>query len=409
MKVHVIGAGFVGLATARVLCDHGHDVVVWDTDENRIEELRRGNVPFREKGLHAKFLGFRHVRARLDEEGPERADVVLLCVPTPQAEDGSANLDAVFTAASWAFDVFELGAWIIIRSTCPPGTNAKVVQHVGYARVISNPEFMAEGTAVRDIREPHKIVAGMDCPEMQLEDYRHVVRELYGWVDREKFIFGSSATAELAKYACNTMLAARVALVNEIATLAEYVSADYHVIRDALAADPRIGSRFLDAGPGYGGSCFPKDVKALAHIAPALGVISAVPRSNAFSVEWPGHYLDDIEGKTVAVLGLSFKPGTSDTRESPSAALIEGLRARGCSVQTWDPYVQGTHEAPEKCIEGADAIILMHPVEYLPFSTILLWAKGTDRVLVDAWGVYWKSRRPVHTLPHYAGRGIGQT
>lgn len=353
MKIAVIGTGYVGLVTGVCFSEVGNDVTCIDIDENKIEQLNRGGVPIYEPGL-SSLLRENRSRKRLHfttdmPEGIKGADVIFLALPTPPGADGSADLSAVLgVAAQLGSHLGDNYTVIIDKSTVPVGTADKVraaiaANHPDNFDVVSNPEFLREGVAVRDFMEPDRVVIGT-----RSEQARHVMQELYAPLvdDRRPLLFMDEYSAELCKYAANAFLATKISFINEIANVADRVGADVEAVARAIGADARIGNRFLQAGIGYGGSCFPKDVQALARTAESVDydfkIIDAVLQANAnqrhmFVDKIRAFYGGDLRGKHFAVWGLAFKPDTDDIREAPALTIIDELLAAGATVSAFDP------------------------------------------------------------------------
>ncbi|MGV3709077.1 MAG: UDP-glucose dehydrogenase family protein [Gemmatimonas sp.] len=352
MQILVIGTGYVGLVLGACLAETGNDVVCADIDAAKIDRLTKNEIPIYEPGLEqlvAHNQAARRLRFTTDTPAAASvAEVVFLAVGTPPGEDGSADLSHVLAAAETVAKNLRREAVVITKSTVPVGTATKVAEvlakhcrvpfHVG-----SNPEFMKEGDAVEDFMRPDRVVLGAES------DYaRSVLAELYAPFVRtgKPILFMDIASAEMTKYAANAMLATRISFMNEIAILCESVGANVDNVRRGVGSDSRIGSAFLFPGPGYGGSCFPKDVKALLHTARdlnvPLSVVSAVEEANNRQKALLFNRMrlalgDTLAGATVAVWGLSFKPQTDDLREAPALALIDALLEAGARVVAHDP------------------------------------------------------------------------
>ena len=388
MKVTVIGTGYVGLVTGAGLADAGIDVTCVDLDAKRIAGLVAGEVPFYEPGLEdlvsrtfkANRLSFTTSLA----EGVVGRDVVLLCVGTPSLADGSADLSMVLKAAADVASVATGPLVIATKSTVPVGTAALIRKAVASSKhaisVASNPEFLKEGDAVNDFLKPERIIIGADD-----DTARTVLEQLYRplLLREPRLIFMTTTSAELTKYAANGMLATRISFMNELANLCEAVGASIDDVRRGIASDSRIGKAFLYAGVGYGGSCFPKDVKALVHTGRAAGVpMSILEATDTANTRQRGvmldkvlrHFNGNVADKTIAVWGLAFKPRTDDIREAPALPLIEGLLAQGAKVKTWDRAAVknvkarfGDRHADRlsfgddeyACLDGADALVVM--------------------------------------------------
>lgn len=384
MKIGVIGTGYVGLVVGACLAENGNTVHCVDNDAHKIDALLGGAIPIYEPGLQEMLP--RNVREErlfftTDLEATVRkSDLLFIAVGTPQDQDGSADLSyvlAVAEAIGRAMDRFKI---VINKSTVPVGTAAKVQQVIaGLTRhpfaVVSNPEFLKEGTAVEDFLKPDRVVIGTEDPKVEL-----IMRELYEPFVRtgHPVLVMDPASAELTKYAANAMLAARISFMNEVANLCDRVGADVRQVRLGIGTDSRIGPSFLFPGLGYGGSCFPKDVKALIRTAKDHGVemavVGAVDRTNetqkSILVPRVRAHLGGLAGKVVAVWGLAFKPRTDDMREAPALSVIEGLLAGGAEVRAYDPKAaevarpllaknvrlcQRSYEA----VLGADALVVV--------------------------------------------------
>jgi UDPglucose 6-dehydrogenase len=393
MKVTVFGIGYVGLVQAAILAEVGHDVVCVDVDADKVEALKQGRIPIYEPGLEplvkenfaAGRLSFT-IDAAL---GVKHGEVQFIAVGTPPDEDGSADLKYVLAVASTIAEHMESHKIVVDKSTVPVGTGdkvkariAEVLQAKGKTEltfdVISNPEFLKEGSAVADCMKPDRIVIGTDN-----KDAEDVMRELYAPFNRnhEKIIVMDVRSAELTKYAANCMLATKISFMNEMANLAEILGADIEAVRHGIGSDPRIGYHFIYPGVGYGGSCFPKDVQALIQTADQIKfdakVLKAVEARNneqktTLFNKISKHFGGELKGKTFALWGLSFKPNTDDMREAPSRVLMEALWAAGAKVQAFDPEamnetqrIYGNRDdlllcgTKESALKHADALIIV--------------------------------------------------
>ncbi|QQE87160.1 UDP-glucose dehydrogenase family protein [Azotobacter chroococcum] len=393
MKVTVFGIGYVGLVQSAVLAEVGHDVLCVDIDEEKIERLGQGHVPLYEPGLET-LVRENHAAGRLNfttdaAEGVRRGEVQFIAVGTPADEDGSADLRYVLAVAETIAEHMERHQVIVDKSTVPVGTADRVAARVAeiLARrgreeltfeVVSNPEFLKEGSAVADCMRPDRIVIGTTS-----RDAEEVMRELYAPFNRnhEKIIVMDPHSAELTKYAANCMLATKISFMNEMASLAEMLGADIELVRRGIGSDPRIGYDFIYAGAGYGGSCFPKDVQALIRTAENIDfdakLLRAVAQRNkeqktSLYKKISHHFEGDLQGRTFAIWGLSFKPRTDDMREAPSRTLMEALWNAGARVQAYDPEAMeeaqrlygnrteltlcGTKEA---ALKDADALVII--------------------------------------------------
>ena len=359
MKVTIFGTGYVGLVTGTCLADVGHDVCCIDIDEDKINRLTQGQIPIYEPGLSALVVD-NIARSRLHfstsaKVGVEHGQIIFIAVGTPPKEDGSADLQYVLQVAEDIAKHLDGHKIIVNKSTVPLGTAEKVAKVVASTLaqrgredvtfdVCSNPEFLKEGAAIADFQRPDRIIVGHNNPAIEAP-----MRQLYAPFNRQhdKLIFMNTRSAELTKYAANAMLATKISFINEIATIAEHVGADIENIRQGIGSDPRIGFHFIYAGCGYGGSCFPKDVKALAGIAAQHGcpseLLQAVDDVNEQQkrrmLDKVLDYFDrNVTGKKFALWGLSFKPNTDDVREATSAVVVEGLLSRGAQVAAFDPH-----------------------------------------------------------------------
>ena len=352
MKVCVIGTGYVGLVAGACFADSGNTVICVDIDKEKIEKLKKGVIPIYEPGL--KEIVLNNVeKERLFfttsiKEGVEKSDIIFIAVGTPEGEDGSADLSYVLQAARDIAEHMNGYKIIVNKSTVPVGTAEKVKKEVEKITnhpfdVVSNPEFLKEGAAVQDFLKPDRIVIGTNS-----EKARKIMVDLYSPFVRkkERIILMDNVSAELTKYAANSMLATRISFMNDLANLAEKVGADIEKVRIGIGTDSRIGLAFLFPGVGYGGSCFPKDVKAILKTGEEHGhklkVIDAIERVNKeqrkIMVDRVLKFFNgNVEGKTFAVWGLSFKPNTDDMREAPSIDIIKGLVEKGANIQAYDP------------------------------------------------------------------------
>ena len=392
MRVTVIGTGYVGLVAGACLAETGNDVVCGDRDAAKVERLRNGELPIYEPGLDT--LVERNVaegRLSFTTDLPaavQHGDVVFIAVGTPPGEDGSADLQHVLDVAETVGAHLDRFKVIVTKSTVPVGTAEKVRDAVrrrssGDFAVASNPEFLKEGAAIEDFMKPDRVVLGTDDPRAE-----EILRELYSPFVRSgsPILFMDIPSAEVTKYAANAMLATRISFMNQIAELCERVGADVFAVRQGIGSDSRIGNAFLFPGPGYGGSCFPKDVKALVHTARRVGMlpdlfeaVEAVNlRQKSVMFEKLQRMLGEVRGATVAVWGLAFKAGTDDMRESPAIALIDALLGAGAQVQAHDPEAMDAARGiwgdrvtfvadPFAALENADALAVV--TEWLVYRT----------------------------------------
>src|SRR6202163_4093145 len=354
MRIAMIGTGYVGLVSGACFADFGHQVTCVDKDASKIAALHRGEIPIFEPGLDALVAA--NVKAkRLDFTTDltvpvAEADAAFIAVGTPSRRgDGHADLTYVYAAAREIAAALTGFTVVVTKSTVPVGTGDEVERIIREARpaadvaVVSNPEFLREGAAIRDFKHPDRIVVGTDD-----ERAKQVMAEIYRplYLNQAPILFASRRTAELIKYAANAFLATKITFINEIADLCEKVGADVQEVARGIGLDNRIGSKFLHAGPGFGGSCFPKDVRALIKTAQdnevPLRILEAVAsvndiRKRAMARKVSAMFGGTLRGKSVAVLGLTFKPNTDDMREAPSLALITALQDMGAVVRVFDP------------------------------------------------------------------------
>lgn len=392
MRVTVIGSGYVGLVAGACLAETGNDVVCADRDEGKIARLREGILPIYEPGLEplvARNAAEGRLRFTTDlGEAVRHGDVVFIAVGTPPGEDGSADLQHVLAVATTIGQHLDRFKVVVTKSTVPVGTAEKVraaLAATGAAdfAVASNPEFLKEGAAIDDFMKPDRVVLGTDDPRAE-----ELLRDLYAPFVRSgaPILFMDIPSAEVTKYAANAMLATRISFMNQVAELCERVGADVFAVRKGIGSDSRIGNAFLFPGPGYGGSCFPKDVQALVHTARGVGmapelfeaVESVNARQKQVMVAKLRALLGELRGVTVAVWGLAFKAGTDDMRESPAVALIDALLAAGASVRAHDPEAMTVARGvwgdrivyatdPYHALDGADALAVV--TEWLVYRT----------------------------------------
>ncbi|MGB3588134.1 MAG: UDP-glucose/GDP-mannose dehydrogenase family protein [Tunicatimonas sp.] len=415
MKIAVVGTGYVGLVTGTCFAETGNTVNCVDIDEKKVDKLRNGEIPIYEPGLDALFdrnikQGRLHFTTNL-KEGIEGAKVIFLALPTPPGEDGSADLQYVLKVASDLGPILEDYTVIVDKSTVPVGTAEKVRAKIAENAkvdfsVVSNPEFLREGVAVEDFMKPDRVVVGTTSPKAQ-----EVMNKLYAPMVRQgnPVIFMDEASAELTKYAANSFLATKITFMNEIANLCELLGADVDMVRKGIGTDTRIGKRFLFAGIGYGGSCFPKDVQALAKSAKDADydfkILNSVMDINhgqktRLIDKAKEYYGGDLSGKTIALWGLAFKPYTDDIREAPALYNIEELLKAGAKVKVYDPEAmknvrEVVGDKIEYCVdeyhaaEQADAIFIMTewPIFRTPdFEKLSSILKG--KVIFDGRNLY---------------------
>src|SRR5215217_7754950 len=386
MQVAIIGSGYVGLVSGACFADFGHHVICVDKDAAKIAALQRGEMPIYEPGLDdlvAANVKAGRLSFTTDLTGPvAEAGAVFIAVGTPSRRgDGHADLSYVYAAAKEIAAAMDGYTVVITKSTVPVGTGDEVERIIGETRpgaafaVVSNPEFLREGAAIADFKRPDRIVIGSED-----ERAKAVMGELYRplYLNQAPLLAMSRRTAELTKYAANAFLATKITFINEIADLCEQVGANVQDVARGIGLDNRIGSKFLHAGPGYGGSCFPKDTLALIKTAQdyeaPLRIVETVvavndQRKRAMARKVVAACGGDVRGKTIAVLGLTFKPNTDDMRDAPALAIIAALQDAGANVRAYDP--EGMEQAkklladveyaadPYACVEGADALAIV--------------------------------------------------
>ena len=435
MKICVIGTGYVGLVAGAGFADMGNDVTCCDIDGEKIAALKRGEVPIYEPGLE-KLIAHSVQESRLAFTTDIAAavvgtEVVVLAVGTPPAPDGSADLRYIFQAAETAARALSGWAVLVTKSTVPVGTGDKIEaivrQHARHEfAVASNPEFLKEGDAVNDFMKPDRVIIGTSDPRALA-----TLQALYTPFTRssDRIMVMDRRSAELAKYAANSMLATRISFMNELAGLCDAVGADIELVRKGLGSDARIGSKFLYAGAGFGGSCFPKDLRAVISTAKEAGmslqVLSAVETVNQRQKHYLAerllkHFHGDLGGRKVAVWGLAFKPGTDDVREAPALVLIEDLLAAGARVAASDPVaipavrkILGERvefqASNYQCAEGADALALVTEWhDYRRPNFARLRSIMRTPVLVDGRNVWEPAEVRAAGFTYYGvGRGSG--
>jgi UDPglucose 6-dehydrogenase len=433
MRVAMIGTGYVGLVSGACFADFGHDVTCVDKDAAKVGALARGEVPIYEPGLtDLVAANTRAGRLKFTNDlagAVKAADAVFIAVGTPSRRgDGHADLSFVYDAARDIAGALSGFTVVITKSTMPVGTGDEVERIIRETRtdaefaVVSNPEFLREGAAIQDFKHPDRIVVGSDEPRA-----REVMSELYRplYLNRSPIMFTDRRTAELIKYAANAFLATKITFINEIADLAEKVGADVQEVARGIGLDNRIGSKFLHAGPGFGGSCFPKDAVALLktgldHDAP-LRIVEAVvavndARKRAMARKVAAALGGELRGKTIAVLGLTFKPNTDDMRESPSIPLITALQDMGAKVRAYDPTGM-EHARPllanvafckdaYDCAADASALVIVTEWEQFRALDFARLKKVMQRpVLVDLRNIY----RPEEVMRHgFAYESVGR-
>ncbi len=440
MRLTIFGSGYVGLVTGACMAEMGNHVVCYDIDEARIDRLNDGEVPIYEPGLEA-YIARNMASGRLVfttdvKKAVDHGPFQFVAVGTPPDEDGSADLKHVLAVARSIGEHMDEYRIVVDKSTVPVGTADKVKAEIASELekrsldiefdVVSNPEFLKEGAAISDFMKPDRIIIGTDNPRAT-----ESLKSLYEPFNRnhDRVINMDVRSAELTKYAANAMLATKISFMNELANVAERFGADIEKVRLGIGADPRVGYHFIYPGAGYGGSCFPKDVQALAKSAADSGydaaLLNAVEAVNLRQKQrifekLLAHYEGNLKGKTVALWGLSFKPRTNDMREAPSRVIMEALWGAGAKVRAYDP--EATEEARriypdqdglELCdtaygaVQGADALVII--TEWQEFRSpdfVALEEKLADKVIFDGRNLYEPTTVEGHGLQYYAiGRG----
>jgi UDPglucose 6-dehydrogenase len=442
MKVTVFGSGYVGLVTGACLAEVGNDVVCIDIDESKIERLNRGEIPIHEPGLDDLIArnmqdGRLHFTTDVDV-AVAHGLFQFIAVGTPPDEDGSADLQYVLAVAQSIAERMQDYRVIVNKSTVPVGTADRVRAALNERLlaigkqvefdVVSNPEFLKEGAAIDDFMKPDRIVVGTDNPRTT-----ELLRALYAPFNRnhDRLVCMDIRSAELTKYAANAMLATKISFMNELANLAERLGADIEKVRVGIGSDPRIGYHFIYPGCGYGGSCFPKDVKALERTArdtqyqalqlQAVEAVNEIQKHRLFE-KISKHFSGNLEGKIIAIWGLAFKPNTDDMREAPSRELIEALWAHGARVRAFDPVamdearrIYGARsdlvlcETTDLTLEGADALVIV--TEWNVFKSpdfALIREKLSTPVIFDGRNIYDPENLKSLGFSYYGiGRGIG--
>ena len=436
MRITMIGTGYVGLVSGTCFSDFGHTVTCIDKDAGKIERLRNGEIPIYEPGLDA-LVASNVTAGRLSfdtkaDEAIRNSDVVFIAVGTPSRRgDGHADLSYVYAAAEEIAGMMDGFTIVVTKSTVPVGTGDEVEAVIRKANpnadfaVVSNPEFLREGAAIEDFKRPDRVVIGLE-DERAREPMHELYRPLY--LNETPIVFTRRRTSELIKYAANAYLATKITFINEIADLCEAVGADVQQVAKGIGLDKRIGRKFLNAGPGYGGSCFPKDTLALTKTAndagTPLGIVNAVVDVNAARKKAMASRViramgGDVTGKTVAVLGLAFKPNTDDMRDAPSLDIVSALLGAGARVQAFDPesmeearkMMAGAAYCDDEyaAIEGADALVIV--TEWDRFRALDM-ARVKDAmnapIVVDLRNIYDGERMRAMGFD-YEGIGRGQS
>ena len=404
MHIGIIGTGYVGLVTGACFAEFGIYVTCIDKDDKKVRSLKKGEVPFYEPGLEGLVKkNIKNGRLRFSTRIQDAVDsslVIFIAVGTPPRGDGSADMRYVESVAEEIAEHIKGYKVIVTKSTVPVGTGAKLTKIISKKLkeqvdfdIVSNPEFLREGSAIEDFMRPNRVVIGARSQQAAA-----IMKDLYGplYLIETPFVITNVETAELIKYASNSFLAVKISFINELSNLCDRVGADVHVVAKGMGLDHRIGAKFLHPGPGYGGSCFPKDTRALLTIASNKGLelgivrsaVEANERQKTIMTEKIKNGLGSLKDKTIAVLGLSFKPNTNDMREAPSISIIEKLLKEKAKVKAFDPiatedaklvfhdkikYAKG----PYDCVKGADAVVILtewnefRNLELLKIKTLL--------------------------------------
>lgn len=434
MRLVVFGAGYVGLVSGTGLSDLGHEVLVYDIDPEKVRQLAEGRIPIYEPGLgdlvHRNQRGGRLHFSDTVSAPFDSADAYFIAVGTPPDATGAADLSAVFAVADTIAKTAKQKAIVVVKSTVPVGTCDAVQERLAKAsvplEVVSNPEFLKEGDAVNDFFKPDRVVVGAQSAEA-----RQALRDLYAplQLSGERLVITDRRSSELIKYASNTMLAIRISFMNELSRLCHATGADIHSVRLGVGTDSRIGKKFLYAGPGYGGSCFPKDVQALMALGRDSGVQMRVAEAAHHANEDQAHFLahlvetslGGLEGKRVALWGLAFKPETDDIRESPAEKLANALLAKGAIVTGHDPEAGPNFqkhlpkvtvkERDYDALDGAHALVLLtewrsyRAPNFGEIKKRLVSADGAPPLLVDARNV-WRPADVMKAGLRYQGIGV---
>jgi UDPglucose 6-dehydrogenase len=430
MNICVVGVGYVGLVTGTCFAELGLTVTCVDNDPRKIEMLQNGEVPIYEPGL-AEMVQKNSREGRLAfttdlTEGVAQALVVFIAVGTPQGDDGSADLHYVWEVARSIGETMDGYKVVVTKSTVPVGTGQKVAEVIRQHQaapinfdVVSNPEFLREGSAIEDFMRPNRVVVGADSDQAKA-----IMRDLYAplYLIETPFVVTNVETAEMIKYASNAFLATKISFINEMANICDLVGADVNVVAKGMGLDKRIGPKFLHAGPGFGGSCFPKDTAAIARLAAQKGytfrIVEAVMQVNArqrlVMVDKIRQALGgEVAGKTIACLGLTFKPNTDDMRDAPSLVILPSLVEAGATVRTFDPAgMEAAAEMMPQLIYCADAYDACQGADCLVFMTewnqfrSLDWQRVQEamagRVVVDMRNIYHPERMAAAGLEYHS-------
>ncbi|MBI3051418.1 UDP-glucose/GDP-mannose dehydrogenase family protein [Candidatus Woesearchaeota archaeon] len=432
MRISVIGCGYVGLVTGACLANLGNEVTCMDIDRERIEKLNQGILPFYEPGLRDLVeLNSREGRLRFTvdvKRAVHDSDIIFIAVNTPSAADGSGDMSYVLAAAREIGAAMDSYKVVVVKSTVPVGSSSKIREAIAASQrsklafdVVSNPEFLREGEAVHDFMLPDRVIIGAES-----EAAKKIMIDIYKPIERtgRPIMVTDINTAELVKYVSNAMLATRISFMNEVSRLCEAVGADVKVVAKGIGLDSRIGPRFLQAGAGYGGSCFPKDVKALVHMLKSrslpAGILDGVDRMNELQKAYVARkvlgVLGDPKGKKVAVWGLSFKPKTDDMRDAPSIVIISELQRHGVQVAVFDPVAMNNARKllknveyasnPYEAAKAADCIVVVTEWdEFRELDRVRLKSLMNSPSIVDARNIYEPDEMRAHGFGYV---GIGR-
>ena len=437
MNITMIGTGYVGLVSGSGLADFGMTVICVDKDRERIEKLRKGEISFYEPGLEELVQrNVKNGRLSFDSNlktAVDRSLVIFVAVGTPDNGQGQTDLSQVEEVAQSLGEIIDDYKILVIKSTVPVGTNnwfkeivQKKLKKGSNIDIVSNPEFLREGSAIEDFMRPDRVVIGADSTRA-LAIMKDIYRSLY--LIETPFVFTNLETAELIKYASNAFLATKISFINEVANICEKVGADVHQVAKAMGLDKRIGSKFLHPGPGFGGSCFPKDTHAFAYLGKKLGspvsivesVIKVNQNQRRVMVEKIEKAVGSLEGKMIGILGLAFKPNTSDVRESPAIDIIQALLQKGAKVKAYDPEgmdefkkavnsINLTYEMDAySVVKGVDGLVIL--TEWNEFRNLDLKEVKklmAQPLIVDLRNIY-EPERMSELGYHYIGVGRGVT